>query len=80
MTGLNSGANMTGQDVDAQSKKGRFGWVETNNIFLPVVYRGEERSKFVSQRVIEKILFSTFKEIPRAALLCAEVISLFRTS
>ena len=73
MTGLNSGANMTGQDVDAESKKGRFGWVETNNIFLPVVYRGEEKVKFVSQRAVEKILITAFKEIPRAALLCAQV-------
>ena len=67
-------------DVDADSKRGRFGWVEINQVVLPVVYRGEGRSKFVSQRVIEKILFSTFKEIPRAALLCAEVTSLFRAT
>ena len=73
MTGLNRGANMTGQDVDAESKKGRLGWVETNNIFLPVVYRGEEKVKFVSQRAVEKILITAFKEIPRAALLCAQV-------
>ena len=46
---------------------------ETNNIFLPVVYRGEEKVKFVSQRAVEKILITAFKEIPRAALLCAQV-------
>lgn len=60
-------------DVDADSKKGRFGWVEIKQVFLPVVYRGETRAKFVSQRAVEKILISTFKEVPSAALLCAEV-------
>ena len=34
MTGLNSGANMTGQDVDAQSKKGRFGWFDIEKVKL----------------------------------------------
>jgi len=66
---------MTGltMDVDADSKKGRFGWVEIKQVFLPVVYRGEERAKLISQRAVEKILISTFKEVPHAALLCAEV-------
>ena len=66
MTGLNI-------DVDADSKKGRFGWLEINQVFLPVVYRGEEKAKYISQRAVEKILISNFKEVPRAALLCAEV-------
>ena len=52
------------------------GWVELNQAFLPVVYRGEDKVKFVSQRAVEKILISTFKEIPRAAILCAEVTQL----
>ena len=65
-------------DVDADSKKGRFGWVEIKQVFLPVVYRGEERAKLISQRAVEKILISTFKEVPHAALLCAEVTNLFR--
>ena len=60
-------------DVDADSKKGRFGWVEINQVFLPVVYRGETRVKFISERAVEKILISTFKEVPRAALHCAKV-------
>ena len=66
---------MTGVDidVDADSKKGRFGWVEINQVFLPVLYRGEEKARYVSQRAMEKILISNFKEIPRPALLCAEV-------
>ena len=64
---------MAGLDIDADSKKGRFGWVEINQVFLPVVYRGEARAKFVSQRSVEKILIGTLKEISRAALLCAEV-------
>jgi len=66
MTGLNI-------DVDADSKKGRFGWFEINQVFLPVLYRGEEKAKYISQRAVEKILISNFKETPRAALLCAEV-------
>ena len=71
----NSGTNMTGVniDVDADSKKGRFGWLEIQQVFLPVVYRGEEKAKYISQRGVEKILISNFKEVPRAALLCAEV-------
>ena len=64
---------MAGLDIDADSKKGRFGWVEINQVFLPVVYRGEARAKFVSQRSVEKILIGSLKEIARAALLCAEV-------
>ena len=66
MTGLNI-------DVDADSKKGRFGWLDINQVFLPVLYRGEEKTKYISQRAVEKILISNFKETPRAALLCAEV-------
>jgi len=71
----NSGTNMTGLDidVDADSKKGRFGWLDINQVFLPVLYRGEEKVKYISQRAIEKILISNFKEVPCAALLCAEV-------
>ena len=60
-------------DLDVDSKKGRFGWVEINQVFLPVLYRGEEKNKYISQRAVEKILISNFKEVPRAALLCAEV-------
>ena len=60
-------------DIDADSRKGRFGWVEINKVFLPVLYRGEEKAKYISQRAVEKILISNFKETPRAALLCAEV-------
>ena len=67
MTGLNI-------DVDADSKKGRFGWLEINQVFLPVVYRGEEKAKYISQRAVEKILISNFNEIPLVALLCAEVV------
>ena len=61
-------------DFDVDSKKGRFGWVEINQVFLPVLYRGEEKAKYISQRAMEKILISNFKEIPRDALLCAEVV------
>ena len=60
-------------EIDADSKKGRFGWVEINQVFLPIVFRGKARTKYVSQRAVEKILISTFKEALRAALLCAEV-------
>ena len=67
---------MTGVDIDidGDSKKGRFGWVEINQVFLPVVYRGEEKAKYISQRAVEKRLISNFKEVPCAALLCAEVV------
>ena len=73
-------SDMTGLtiDFDADSKKGRFGWVEIEKVFLPVVYRGESRAKLISQRAVDKILIGTFKEIPSAALLCAEVTNLFR--
>ena len=61
-------------DLDVDSKKGRFGWVKINQVFLPVLYRGEEKAKYISQRAVEKILISNFKEIPPDALLCAEVV------
>ena len=61
-------------DLDVDSKKGRFGWVEINQVFLPVLYRGEEKAKYISQRAVEKILISNFNEIPLVALLCAEVV------
>ena len=73
----NSVSDMTGLTIDADSKRGRFGWVEVKQVFLPVVYRGEARAKFISQRAVEKILISIFKEVPSAALLCAEVTDLF---
>lgn len=69
----NSVSDMTGLTIDADSKRGRFGWVEVKQVFLPVVFRGEARAKFISQRAVEKILISIFKEVPSAALLCAEV-------
>ena len=59
--------------VDADSRRGRFGWVEVNQLFVPFVFRGEERTKWCGVRVAERLVLGALLGVPRAALECAAV-------
>jgi len=55
----------SGQEIDLDSKRGRFGWSEVENKFVPHIFRGTKQEKFVSVRMFQdKILSSCLAQLP----------------
>ena len=61
--------------LDVESRKGRFGWLELEQAFLPHVFRGDERAKYCSVRAVERVALGPLLHLPGAALQCVGVLA-----
>jgi len=52
-------ANETGEALDHDSVRGRFGWSEIENKFIPHIFRGPKQEKFVSVRMFQEKIINT---------------------